>query len=558
VLTSRGLQPHTVKDTRLVPIPTNGVFAEAVLGRSNSAEKLDITRFWNWQDSPAPLTPPELGPISTGSRALAENLTPGQLGPSTLNIVNPTNLPDPTGLGASLGALANLNFRDMSGLAGTQQLAGTATTGTLTATTEAGKIDVAMAQVAADIVKTAMVTGFGNKKEGGVSGEGARINHGRDLDERKGTGTAGGGEGGGAGSGGGGATTATGTDDGSGGGGAGSTGGGGGGDGASPGYEANAFNESAGTPLGDAMSHALTSLFGGKTSPASTPSSKLDRPTAIAQATTLINAFRSRTTAGKWHQTLTRADVADRLLTLISNPSDLNQSANGLCGEAAFFNVWLWEDPLAVARFAVQLYNSGAAAVGTDVWVRPRSTLLTQDWSKVITMMKDPGAKFRSAEWMMMSALRDANNRWFSYDGTPREQWGDGSSNGEVADWLRATNLFKSVTVKDGGSEEHNWDHASKLIPGNDIILIACDSHMLGNPAPSGGAEDDHWFVLRSGITEKNGVVDFRFWCWGEPIQWVNDRRNDPSHFDATNPMPGDLHKQQFTDDYFGYLIAKR
>ncbi len=108
------------QDVRLVPIPTGGVFAEAVLGRSNSAEKLDITRFWNWQDSPIPLQPPEIAAISTGTRATPDTLTPGQLGAPVLNLMGPTQLPDPAGLSAVLGALANGNmFRDMSGLAGT-------------------------------------------------------------------------------------------------------------------------------------------------------------------------------------------------------------------------------------------------------------------------------------------------------------------------------------------------------------------------------------------------------------------------------------------------------
>lgn len=35
----------------VVPLGTGGVFAEAVLGRSNCAEKLDITRFWDWKAS---------------------------------------------------------------------------------------------------------------------------------------------------------------------------------------------------------------------------------------------------------------------------------------------------------------------------------------------------------------------------------------------------------------------------------------------------------------------------------------------------------------------------
>lgn len=33
-------------------LPTRGVLAEAVLGRNNASEKIDLTRFWNWKDSP--------------------------------------------------------------------------------------------------------------------------------------------------------------------------------------------------------------------------------------------------------------------------------------------------------------------------------------------------------------------------------------------------------------------------------------------------------------------------------------------------------------------------
>jgi hypothetical protein len=52
-----------------VSLATDGVFAEAVLGRSNAAEKLDITRFWDWQASPIPILPSEIAPVDTGSRA---------------------------------------------------------------------------------------------------------------------------------------------------------------------------------------------------------------------------------------------------------------------------------------------------------------------------------------------------------------------------------------------------------------------------------------------------------------------------------------------------------
>ncbi|MFC7788092.1 hypothetical protein ACU045_03830 [Microbacterium sp. MAHUQ-60] len=195
LLRDRGIDFGT-ESTRLVPIPTAGVFAEAVLGRSNSAEKLDITRFWNWQDSPIPLQPPEISPVATGSRGTTDDLKPGPLGTPVLGISTPTVLPEPAGLSAALGALANGSmFRDMAGLAGTQDLAQEASTGTLNAATEAGRIAstnfqtattqaTEMGKAAANMFTAIKSAEIAKGREGGISGDGARINHGRDMDER--------------------------------------------------------------------------------------------------------------------------------------------------------------------------------------------------------------------------------------------------------------------------------------------------------------------------------------------------------------------------------------
>jgi len=199
LLEQRGLPLGRAMDERLIPMATGGVFAEAVLGRSNSAEKLDITRFWHWEDSPIPLVPTEIAPISTGSRATAEDLTPGQLSAPVLNIVNPTNLPDPTGIGAAFNALATMNFRDMSGLAGTQGLVKAASEGTLDAATEAGRLAsenmkteaqkaVAMGQIAADVAKAAIAASANSKAKdpktamAGISRDGAMMNKGKQMD----------------------------------------------------------------------------------------------------------------------------------------------------------------------------------------------------------------------------------------------------------------------------------------------------------------------------------------------------------------------------------------
>jgi GH24 family phage-related lysozyme (muramidase) len=283
---------------------------------------------------------------------------------------------------------------------------------------------------------------------------------------------------------------------------------------------------------------------------AHSPVKRLSRPDAITEAQAMIERFRRTSDPGKWHPHLDRGMIADRLLALIANPDSLDQGANGLCGEAAFFNVWLWEDPLAVTRFAAQLYNGGAAAVGSDVWVRPGSSLRSQDINKILLQVRDRQLPSNwGCEWMLMSSLRDANNWVFSYDGTPNDKWGEGSSNGEVVRWLKATNLFSSVSFEKSDP--------MKMNPGGDaIVVVACDSHMLGNPAHAGGPEDNHFFVLRSAITEAGGTVDFRFWCWAEPIQFVNDRRADSRR--VGTPLPGPLPKSQFVKEYFGHIVARR
>lgn len=104
------------KITDEVFLPTAGVFAEAILGRANGSEYIDLRRFWNWQDSPIPNNAPSINPITMASRdgGIPDNLDPNQ--PiNTLNIMNPAPFQNPTSLNNALTALQNGNmFRDMS------------------------------------------------------------------------------------------------------------------------------------------------------------------------------------------------------------------------------------------------------------------------------------------------------------------------------------------------------------------------------------------------------------------------------------------------------------
>ncbi|WP_231406031.1 hypothetical protein [Streptomyces clavuligerus] len=178
-----------VADT--IAIATNGVFAEAVLGRSNSAEKIDLTRFWNWKDSPIQITPADIAPVSTASRAQNLDTTAAGMGVSQAKFTPLVAMPDPVGLQTTQAiATANL-FRDMSGLdnmsqfltkgieaaAGNDKEAGMrAQEAMKTATEHAQK----MAQIAVDALGKVLPLATGGAAGGGgsISALGGMLNQG--------------------------------------------------------------------------------------------------------------------------------------------------------------------------------------------------------------------------------------------------------------------------------------------------------------------------------------------------------------------------------------------
>ncbi len=104
------------KSNSTVSIPTGGVFAEAVPGQSNCAEEIDVSRFWNWQDSPIPILPPSIAPLQSGSRAQATAADAGSLDAPAVQLQGPAAMPDPSGMKTITEALVASNlFRDMSG-----------------------------------------------------------------------------------------------------------------------------------------------------------------------------------------------------------------------------------------------------------------------------------------------------------------------------------------------------------------------------------------------------------------------------------------------------------
>ena len=503
------LDDHDVRvgDTRvdLVPLGTGGTFAEAVLGRSNSAEKLDLTRFWDWQDSPIPLQPTEIAAISTGSRAMAEDVTPGQLSNPIINITSPASMPDPVGTAAILQAVQNGSmFRDMSGLSATVGLAqaglqataaGASTAGQqagdnmnnlLKANTErqriAAEMITSLAKTAASAYTGGLTPPGGDMKGGGGSSQqGAKINY---FDKT--------------------ATPAGSTT---------------GDSGTVPagGVSSSAGSSSAGGSGATTSARPLTAYsqnpaaLGSVWGDTQSPSDMIDRiidKVGLSDADPAVPAGGALTTRKAWPH-LGPTQVTARIHDLVANPNLFNQGGLGLCTAAAFFHHVLQRKGSEFDTFATALYGSGVGYLGA-LKVAPGGDLRNVDYAALLTRFPTLPPQ---ADWMTMSALRDSANWFFDFEGAPDESFSMSTSAKELSTWYRDTGYYTSVgysdttglaAVKNVKKTDSNqvalWVEASLVAPGSK------STHMITLETP---------FV----IDEAADTISFDYWTWAQPVK---------------------------------------
>ena len=241
--------------------------------------------------------------------------------------------------------------------------------------------------------------------------------------------------------------------------------------------------------------------------------------------------------------------MLNRLENLIQDPALVDQDSLNLCGPAAFFRVWLERDPLAVARFACELYDTGEAEIGNQLAVAPSSgSLIDNDYDAMNTRY---GPNYTpEADWMLLGALRDAENAVLSFEGKPDEGVAAGTSPGEMEEWLEATRLYSFISNEGNFFLTKGADHALALTPNTatDVIMLI-NAHMLTQMNNTDGKKksDDfirnafpnHFIVLTSPIQVANNQLQFSYWTWG-------------------NNYSGRVDRSIFEANYYGAIIARK
>jgi hypothetical protein len=276
-----------------------------------------------------------------------------------------------------------------------------------------------------------------------------------------------------------------------------------------------------------------------------TVSSKTDAHAVVA-------AFRGSSATSPWIS-LSRGEVADRLDVLIDDAGLFQQGSLNLCGPAAFLNVWTRRDPVAFARFATTLFDTGRASIGTFD-VAPSDSLVRNDYAAMRSRM---GVVTPQADWMTMGALRNNDDAIFVWTGEPGDsvgaELGGMTFPEEIERWLRATGVYRSIDNQVGNSlsalssKGYNAAERLEVREGTDIIVLIqanmCASQL--NMAVTSGFLShfsNHWVVLIGGVMQRPGDHQVAFPIW-------SFARDFPDIRVATVPI--------FADNYYGAIVAR-
>lgn len=275
-------------------------------------------------------------------------------------------------------------------------------------------------------------------------------------------------------------------------------------------------------------------------------------------AQSIIAEFAASQETGAW-SSLDRATVAERLASMIAPAAEgdagtgyrsLRQAGLNLCGPAALLTMATGRDPVAVARYATELFDAGTGSIG-GLTITASEELLGTDFEE----MSSRGAIASQAEWMMLSAIRNATEAFWQpeWTGDPDQEFAAMTRPEELADWLRQTGIWSSVTDNGRWASNPGIPEATSIgmFEGTDTaVLIHTNLIKQSTVVGSDSAPNEqswsvdqyfpnHWVVLLSEVTQQlnDGTLDFTIWTWGGRMRLR-------------------AASQVFIDNYFGTVFA--
>jgi hypothetical protein len=456
--------PDLTPKSSIVSLPTRGLFAETHLSHCSACEERDVTRFWQWEESPCAEKAPSIDQITPGPKGQAPTLQPATFPSPVVQVSNVPSAPDPAGLAAALKVLGTPElFRDMSTRAEVSKLLDKVISGSIT---------LAEAKETAAKAKEALT-------EGGAAGGAAtkrsapnEASASEQVDKLKVIEDA--------------AKKNLITDK-------------------------QKQNAAVGVLGGEELDGA-----GGTAGTGGTGTAGAMSGSSASAALPLIAAFEAGTGAEKWKLGANgRAAVANRLRAIVNTPDLVAQAGLNLCGPAIFTRIWAQRDPVAFVNFTVELFEQGHSKVG-NMEVRPDTdSLLGEDYA---ALRQQFGQRIPpEADWMVLGSLRDAENFYLDYEGRPEEDASAITFPGEVVDWLRAARAHSAIEDETNLFFTKGVDHLKGLKPdGSTDVALLINAFLLGAPTPVLlKGVPTHYIKLIAPVRDKGTTIEMDYWSFG-------------------------------------------
>lgn len=199
---------------------------------------------------------------------------------------------------------------------------------------------------------------------------------------------------------------------------------------------------------------------------------------------------------------------AARLGRLLADPDLLHCGALDAAGPAVVLRAWLQRDPMGASDFARELAATGRSQVG-DLPVAPEGARAV-DHGELRRCR--PGTLPPAADWLLLTALRDAEDPFFDHRGDLSDELLLPTAPAWVTEVLTATAAW--ATVRDEVWPRGGMDEAELACwrpePGRPVLLVV-DAALL----PTGSTPDGaglSWLSLERPVTFQGGRA--RLVCW--------------------------------------------
>ncbi|MEM6591862.1 MAG: hypothetical protein AAF651_08395, partial [Cyanobacteria bacterium P01_C01_bin.73] len=236
-------------------------------------------------------------------------------------------------------------------------------------------------------------------------------------------------------------------------------------------------------------------------------------------AITELNAFARSPFAGVWPH-LDKQTIVSEMRSRLHNPFKVDQGQQPFCGPASVLFELIRKQPLRYVQICRKLFEMGGFQAKNQ-WIQT---------SEALRQASKGNLRMGQADWMVLSALRESENRIFRVEPDAPEimrNLAGMTKSWEMKGWVKEILGYESVTYRHtyllGDLSAMRQAQAAIDTGGVAFALITAEG-MLNDSPKTGLAVPNHWVVLLDNIDitkgtfgrHDSGHISFDIYTWAQ------------------------------------------